>query len=370
MKTAAGVLGLPSADSQRFVVHHSRCVQAIIHGCQVNESFERRTGLPLCKYCAVEFILTAAADHGFNVTVGRIKSDQAYLGLRQMVGIICPYIGKIPDRTLCLGLHTAVQGSVNFQAAFVEHISAVFVDDLLADVIEEVRTEVFFLAVGFFFADLYIFRFGFCCVSLCDMSVFYHLVKNDITAFLIGLGIFHGVIIVGAFGNGSQRSCFCQVDVLYMFPKIREGSRFYTVSAFPKVNLVQVHVQYFVFGVFVFHLSGQESFLDFTGNGTFLCKEGIFRKLLGDGAATLYFLSFEVTDKSAEGTAVVDAAVLVETVVFNRNKSCPDMLGDLVHFYRKPVLGRSGGINYFIFIIIELGNRIRNQAFFHGRIGD
>ena len=187
--------------------------------------------------------------------------------------------------------------------------------------------------------DLNLFGFGFFCVSLGDMPVFYHLVKYDIPALFGGFWVFHGIIVVGAFGNRCQGSGFRQADVLDVFPEICQRCGFHTVRTFPEVNLVQVHIQDLVFGILVFHLPGKERFLYLTGNGTFLCKERIFCQLLGDGTAALYFFPFEVTDKSAEGTAIIDTAVFIEPVIFNRYESGPDMFGNLIQLYRKPVLG-------------------------------
>ena len=90
METSAGVLGLPSADFQRFIVNHGSRIKTIIHGSQVNKSLESGTGLPLCEYSAVELILASSADHGFNVSVSGIEGNQAYLRLCQVVGIFRP----------------------------------------------------------------------------------------------------------------------------------------------------------------------------------------------------------------------------------------------------------------------------------------
>ena len=102
-----------------------------------------------------------------------------------------------------------------------------------------------------------------------------------------------------------------------MFSEICQRGRFYTICALPKINLVKVHIQDFVFRIFVFHLPGKKCFLDFTGNRTFLCQECVFGKLLRYRTATLYFLPHNVADQSAECAAVVNAAVIIETVIFN-----------------------------------------------------
>jgi len=131
------------------------------------------------------------------------------------------------------------------------------------------------------------------------MTIFYHLIQHKIPTFFIGFGVLHGIIIIGALGNGGQRSCFGQCHILNVFAKIRLGSGFHTVRTFAEINLVQVHSQNLIFGIFVLQLFGKEGFLNFAGDSAFLGKKSVFRKLLCDRAAALYFLPHNIADKRA-----------------------------------------------------------------------
>ena len=199
MEPAACILGSPSSNFQRLVVNHSGCIQTVVHGSQIYESFKRGTGLPLGEYSTVEFILAAPADHGFNIAVSRIECNEPDLRLREFIGIFCPQIRQIPDCVFCLGLHAAVQRGINFQAAFKQSVCAEFIHNQLGNVIEEIRTKVFLFSFTFVFAYFYFFCFSFLCLGLGDVPIFYHLVKDDLPAFFICLWIIHGVVVVRTF---------------------------------------------------------------------------------------------------------------------------------------------------------------------------
>ena len=119
MEAAAGILGSPPADLQRFVVNHGGCVHAVIHGGEVHKRLKCGTRLALGKYRAVELVLAPSAYHGFDIAVGGIDGNQAYLRLGQMVRVVGPYIGQITDGRLCFALQAAVQGGVDLQTAFI-----------------------------------------------------------------------------------------------------------------------------------------------------------------------------------------------------------------------------------------------------------
>ena len=116
-----------------------------------------------------------------------------------------------------------------------------------------------------------------------------------------------------------------------MLAKVILGSTFDAVSTLTEINTVQIHGEDFILRVFVLEFLRNKGFLNLTDNRALLSKEGIFGELLGNRTAALNLAATQGGDKGARCTTIVDAAMLIEAVVFYSNKCTLRMLGNLIN---------------------------------------
>ena len=70
------VFRFPAGGEFIFLVFDYCCrSKAVIHSCKIDKGLESGTGLTYCKHSTIEFILAAAADHGFDIAVSRIYGN-------------------------------------------------------------------------------------------------------------------------------------------------------------------------------------------------------------------------------------------------------------------------------------------------------
>ena len=140
-----------------------------------------------------------------------------------------------------------------------------------------------------------------------------------------------------------------------MFAEIDVGSGFHPIGALAEVNLVHVHFQDFLLGVFLLDLESDEGFVELPAQGLFLGQEVVLGQLLGNGAAAL---DLAPPDVGVDGTAdapEIDAAVFIETDIFRCQESVLQVLGHLVDGHRDPVFLRIYGGDQIALGIKKMG---------------
>ena len=83
-----GVLRLPTLCKLfLFIFNNTSGSKAVLHCRQINEGLEGRTGLTHSQGRTVEFILTAATNHGFNIASFGIDGSKCHLRLGELIAI-------------------------------------------------------------------------------------------------------------------------------------------------------------------------------------------------------------------------------------------------------------------------------------------
>ncbi len=99
-----------------------------------------------------------------------------------------------------------------------------------------------------------------------------------------------------------------------------------------EVNLVQIHQQNIVLGIFIFQLNSQGGFLDFTVNILIpVIQNGGAGQLHGDGAGALGKVHFsQVHQQRAADTNNIHAMVFVKTGVLGGQQAVHQVFRDVV----------------------------------------
>ena len=107
------------------------------------------------------------------------------------------------------------------------------------------------------------------------------------------------------------------------------------VTALPQVDLVHVQLQDFVLGERLFNAVGQQGLFELALQGPVLVEEKCTRHLHGDGRSTLWNATGQVGKDRTCKPPKVQAAVVVEALIFNRQQCVFQCLGRV--FYRHKV---------------------------------
>ncbi len=144
--------------------------------------------------------------------------------------------------------------------------------------------------------------------------------------------------------TGDDRT-FGQVQLGYRFIEVTHGSCLYTQCILSQVDRVHIKLENIPFAHPFFQLQCQILFLDLTFDtdkiGIFCYpafKNIIFQKLLGDRAGALSEMPcLDRSHTGSDNTFDIDTVMLVETRIFDCNKSICHIFRDLVHFDITPV---------------------------------
>jgi len=242
-------------------------------------------------------------------------------------------------------LFVDVHGRVDLEAFFIEGIVAVFLGDLLGDVVDEGSVFVgFFRLVALGEAQVLVLGvFRFCCRYV---AIFDHLVEDDVLALLGFVQVVERRVVVRALGQAGQHGTLRQAQFVDVFIEIRLSRCLDAIGALAEVDLVHVHFQDFFFTVFVFDFQGQHGFLYLTLQCLFLGQEGVLSQLLGDGTAALGDAAVgQVGKDGAEDADGVDADVFIEAVVFGSDEGVLQVLRHFIDVDGQAVLVGMKGRN-------------------------
>ena len=329
------VLGIPFAGDRR-ILYGVPGGGSLFQGVQIHKGFHGGTGLPFRHDGTVELVGAPAPDHGLDVAGLGINGHNGALGLFQLVavGVVGGSEGGGFFRSL---LHIRIQGGVDFQALLVHGVGTELVHQQLDAVIDEVL-----LGAGRFIEALVGqgLRIGLVGFFLGDEPVFGHLLQHCLLPGLGGLGVGQGGVVVGALGDPGDHGTLGQIQIFHVFAEVGVGGGFYPVSPLAEVDLVHVHLQDLVLGVFLFDLEGNEGFMELPAQGLFLGQEVVLGQLLGDGAAPLDLAPPDIGVDGPADPPEVDASVFIEPDVFCRQERMLEVLGDFVDGHRDPVFFR------------------------------
>src|SRR5690606_26653028 len=156
------------------------------------------------------------------------------------------------------------------------------------------------------------------------------------------LGIPEGRVHPGVLGQASQQGRLGQREVADGLAEVVLGRGLHAVDARAQVDFVQVRFEDLRLAVLSLDLDGPERLLQLAGEGALVGEKRVLGQLLGDGAAALQ--EAVVAEKPAdvghhgpEDGPQVDAEVLVEAGIFNRDDGVPQVAGDLFQAHRDPV---------------------------------
>ena len=140
----------------------------------------------------------------------------------------------------------------------------------------------------------------------------------------------------GIFARRLRHSCkhggLCNIDFRSPFPEIGSCGRLHTIGAVAEIDLVQIKVEYSLFGESLFDLQGKGRLSNLSPVSFFrvLQKERLGH-LLGDGAAPLFdFSGHHILDESPCNAWDVHPFVLVKPGIFSGNKGVDQMTRDLL----------------------------------------
>ena len=163
----------------------------------------------------------------------------------------------------------------------------VLVDELLGDVVDEVRglALVVFRRVRLDEVGLLLLRL--LRRGRVEVAVLDHLVEHGRLALLCGLQVVERRVVVRALRDAGEHRALVERQVLDVLAEVRAGRGLHAVGALAEVDLVEVELEDLGFRVLVLEPQRQEDFLDLALQRAVLRQVRILGELLRDGRAAL-----------------------------------------------------------------------------------
>ncbi len=305
----------------------------------IGERLERRARLPRHLHGAIEMIIAAPADHGQNFARLGFHGEKRALRLQDAVSVLDAFRQIIAESCFRRFLHIQIERRVDVQAFLVDRFRAVFIGQKLNDIRNEIRGRTIRIRrIGL--GQLQIRFLGRGRFRLRDIAVFRHLVEHDALAVFRRFQAAERRIIIRTVRQTGQHCALRQIQLLHIFSEIHIRRRLHAVATLAEINLVHVHLKNLVLRVFPFNLQRQNHFEHLAANRLLLCEKRISRELLGDRRAALprRVAVEKIADGGAHDAARVNAAVIVETDVFGRDKGVLQILGHDGNIDRQTIL--------------------------------
>ena len=280
-----------------------------------NNGLEGRSGLPPCLGGEVELIVLLArynARHRLDRSRPRIDGDDR----RGRVGAV---VEVFTDRLFGQTLHARVDRRVDLQPSRLHGLGAVLLDQLIGDVVEEVRLLDVFVDVP----PLEDNRRGDGLLVLgeADVLVVEHRLQHFVSARQRRGPVVERVVSARRLGQAGEKRGLHERQLARVLGEVGLGGGLHAVGVRAVEDLVHVGGQDALLRPGVVELARQADLLQLAAHGALVVGdvEGA-RKLLSDRRCSLDGLaSAEVGDGGSYDPDVVDAAVLVEAPVFDRN---------------------------------------------------
>ncbi|EGF31683.1 hypothetical protein IMCC9480_3530 [Oxalobacteraceae bacterium IMCC9480] len=156
-------------------------------------------------------------------------------------------------------------------------------------------------------------------ILLCgDEIKLTHALQDVLLADVRPLGIDHRVIRRGGFRQPGQHGELGDAQLCQRLAEVGLRSTAETVGALPEVNLVQVQLEDLVFRQRALDLVGQHDFIDLAGYRLVTGQEKIAGNLHRDGRCSLRRTGAKIVHDGTHQANKIDAAMLVETTVLDR----------------------------------------------------
>ena len=162
-----------------------------------------------------------------------------------------------------------------------------------------------------------------------DVFVVLHPLNDVELARARAFGVVDGVVGRGRFGQAGQHRGFGYGDFLQGLAKINFSRRGKTISPVAQENLVHVDLKDLVFAQQVFKFVSQQNFINLACEGFFRGQINVARHLHGDGRCALALHAAHIGQTGPQNAQVIDPAVLVKAVVFDRQDRVFHDLGDV-----------------------------------------
>ena len=189
-----------------------------------------------------------------------------------------------------------------------------------------------------------------------DFSLLQHFVQHDVAPPDGVLRLGHGVVVGRVVDDAGEGGGLGQAQVLGVDAKVILGGRLDAVGVVVEVDDVQVALEDLVLGIRLLQGDGEFHLPDLVADrfgrsefdlvrvpgGDVGLDDDVVHVLLGDGRGALASASRGGRQRP-EDAGRVDAAVLVEPGVLDRDDALPDVGGHLVQGHAVPVLAEEGG---------------------------
>lgn len=226
-------------------------------------------------------------------------------------------------------LQTRIERGANRQAALIERVVAVFLNDLPADFLgEEIGGEEMRAAAAR--VDTERLLLGFFAVGLGDVAVLDHAVDHPVAAFDGGFGLAERMVVgrslrerceIGGLGNGKLG---------YRLVEIGQRRTGNTVGIQAEEDLVEIEFKDPVLAVGLLDAERKDRFLDLAVDRLVRAQQEVLCHLLRDrrcaNRATAGTEVLQVHRDSAGETCDIDTRMLVEVFVFGGDEGCLDAI--------------------------------------------
>ena len=165
--------------------------------------------------------------------------------------------------------------------------------------------------------------------------------QDHVSAPMRGVGTDERIEVVRRRDQTRERRRLRQVELARVDPEVRLGGSLDAVGALPEVHGVEVVGEDLVLRVAMFHLQGERGLVDLATEVLSIARVEVLHQLLGDRRAA--FDDAAVADVDGERACQreqVEAAVVIEPAVLDRDGRVPDRQWDLIPGEDDTVLGR------------------------------
>ncbi len=153
------------------------------------------------------------------------------------------------------------------------------------------------------------------------------------------VGIAEGVVADGVADQPGEEGGLALGQLAGAHPEVELGCCLHPVGAVAEVDRVEVALEDLVLGHLVLEAGGQHRFLELALEILLGREQGVLHQLLGDGGAALeHVAGGDVGRQGPGGRPQVDAGVVVEGLVLDREHGVDHHLGDLRQRHRLAVL--------------------------------
>ena len=247
----------------------------------------------------------------------------------------------IMQRAACLELQVGVERGAHRQAAAIERILAIAIDELAAHVLGEVFAGEE-IGAGAPRRDLERQGLGLGALVGLDIAVRHHLVDHPVAALDGAVGVAERMVVGGAAGQGGEIGGLGQRQFVDRLVEIGKGRTRDAVGAETEKDLVQIEFEDAVLRIGVLDTEGENHLPDLAVVGHARIEQEVLGDLLRDGGGAHRTATgaqiLDVGDDRAHQAEPVNAGVGVEILVLGRQEGGLDTVGNRLDGQIEPSL--------------------------------